>query len=179
MQCVHPSLTSRTVATSLLPTSSGCSKLWWVTSAGLRCVGRSLTMSSLPQADDEDAFEPWNELIQVVEKLENGLTRNSSPAAIELARNVFDCLLAKFPLFFGFWKKYADMEFNIGGTEAAELVRGLLVLAVPQCRMPGGKLTCRQVYERGVASIPNSVDLWQGYCIFKTNTCHDLTIIRE
>jgi hypothetical protein len=29
----------------------------------------------------------------------------------------------KFPLFFGYWKKYADLEFSIAGTEAAEMVR--------------------------------------------------------
>jgi pre-mRNA-processing factor 39 len=37
-------------------------------------------------------------------------------------RNVYDCFLAKFPYFFGYWKKYADLEFSIGGTETAEMV---------------------------------------------------------
>ena len=37
-------------------------------------------------------------------------------------RNVYDCFLAKFPLFHGYWKKYADLEFSIGGTETAEMV---------------------------------------------------------
>jgi len=37
-------------------------------------------------------------------------------------RNVYDCFLTKFPLFFGYWKKYADLEFSIGGTETAEMV---------------------------------------------------------
>jgi pre-mRNA-processing factor 39 len=37
----------------------------------------------------------------------------------------------------------------------------------------------RQVYERGVASITNSVDLWTNYCAFKFETCHDYQVIRE
>lgn len=36
-----------------------------------------------------------------------------------------------------------------------------------------------QIYERGVASITNSVDLWTNYCSFKTETSHDTEIIRE
>lgn len=37
-------------------------------------------------------------------------------------RNVFDQFLAKFPLCFGYWKKYADFEFNIQGPAEAEKV---------------------------------------------------------
>jgi pre-mRNA-processing factor 39 len=37
-------------------------------------------------------------------------------------RAVYDRFLAKFPLLFGYWKKYADLEFSITGTEAAEMV---------------------------------------------------------
>lgn len=84
------------------------------------------------------------------------MNRNSSPSAIELVRNVYDCFLAKFPLFFGYWKKYADQEFAIGGTETADMV-----------------------YERGVSSISSSVDLWTNYCQFKMDTCHDNDVIRE
>lgn len=36
-----------------------------------------------------------------------------------------------------------------------------------------------QVYERGVASIGVSVDLWTNYCGFKIETCHDADVIRE
>ena len=50
------------------------------------------------------------------------MTRNSSAQSISSARDVYDRFLAKFPLFFGYWKKYADIEFSIAGTEAAELV---------------------------------------------------------
>jgi pre-mRNA-processing factor 39 len=36
-----------------------------------------------------------------------------------------------------------------------------------------------QVYERGVGSIANSVDLWTNYCSFKVETSHDSDVIRE
>lgn len=61
--------------------------------------------------------------MRATEALEGGINRNSSPQAITTARNVFDRFLAKFPLLFVYWKKYADLEFSITGTEAAEMVR--------------------------------------------------------
>merc|ERR1711939_303625 len=106
--------------------------------------------------DDPDNFEVWEKLVRTGESLEGGSNRNSSSQAITAVRNVYDRFLGKFPLFFGYWKKYADLEFSIAGTEAAEMV-----------------------YERGVASITNSVDLWTNYCSFKTETSHDSDIIRE
>jgi pre-mRNA-processing factor 39 len=73
--------------------------------------------------EDSDDFEAWENLIKCVETLENGgLNRNSSPAAIEKYRDAYDRMLRKFPLLFGYWKKYADLEFSIAGTEAAEMV---------------------------------------------------------
>jgi pre-mRNA-processing factor 39 len=41
------------------------------------------------------------------------------------------------------------------------------------------KSSHQQVYERGVASITNSVDLWTNYCSFKVETSHDPDVIRE
>jgi pre-mRNA-processing factor 39 len=37
-------------------------------------------------------------------------------------RDAYDRFLLKFPLLFGYWKKYADLEFNISGPESAEMV---------------------------------------------------------
>ena len=61
-------------------------------------------------------------MVRAGEALEGGINRNSNPQAITTARNVFDRFLAKFPLLFGYWKKYADLEFSITGTEAADMV---------------------------------------------------------
>ncbi|KUJ22839.1 uncharacterized protein LY89DRAFT_575001 [Mollisia scopiformis] len=106
--------------------------------------------------EDTDNFENWEKLVRAAEQLEGGLNRNSSPQAIATTRDAYDRFLAKFPLLFGYWKKYADLEFSIAGTEAAEMV-----------------------FERGVASITTSVDLWTDYCSFKVETSHDPDVIRE
>ncbi|KAF2168948.1 hypothetical protein M409DRAFT_65287 [Zasmidium cellare ATCC 36951] len=105
---------------------------------------------------DPEEFEHWEKLVRAAETQEGGLNRNSSPQAIAATRNTYDNFLARFPLFFGYWKKYADLEFAIGGTEAAEMV-----------------------YERGVASVGTSVDMWTNYCAFKIETSHDADVIRE
>ncbi|KAI9817017.1 MAG: hypothetical protein M1826_001681 [Phylliscum demangeonii] len=106
--------------------------------------------------EDGDNFESWEKLVRAAESSEGGLNRNSSPQSIAATRDIYDRFLAKFPLLFGYWKKYADLEFSIAGTEAAEMV-----------------------YERGVASVTNSVDLWTNYCNFKVETSHDPDVIRE
>lgn len=123
--------------------------------ASLRPSQADRTPSS-SQLDAPDDFESWEKLVRCSEGLEGGLNRNSSPNSIAATRTIYDRFLARFPLFFGYWKKYADLEFSIAGTEAAEMV-----------------------YERGVASIASSVDLWANYCGFKVETNHDSDVIRE
>lgn len=108
------------------------------------------------QSEAPDNFDAWEKLVRGCESLEGGLNRNSSPNSIAATRAVYDRFLARFPLVFGYWKKYADLEFSIAGTEAAEMV-----------------------YERGVASIASSVDLWANYGGFKVETNHDPDVTRE
>lgn len=74
------------------------------------------------QTAEPEKFEHWEQLITALEAQEGGLNRNSSPQAIAATRDAYDRFLAQFPLFFGYWKKYADLEFQIAGTEAAEMV---------------------------------------------------------
>ncbi|KAK4464872.1 hypothetical protein QBC42DRAFT_262517 [Cladorrhinum samala] len=105
---------------------------------------------------DTDNFENWEKLVRACESLDGGLNRNSSPQALATLRDSYDRFLLKFPLLFGYWKKYADLEFNIAGPESAEIV-----------------------YERGCASITNSVDLWTEYCSFKMETTHTPHLVRE
>lgn len=78
--------------------------------------------STKPQESEPDNFESWENLLKSCEALEGGLSRNSSPQALAAFRDAYDRFLAKFPLFFGYWKKYAELEFNIAGTESAEMV---------------------------------------------------------
>ncbi|CAG8840504.1 3464_t:CDS:2, partial [Racocetra persica] len=86
---------------------------------------------SLPQQSDlerywdivrsnPDDFTSWEYLIRVAETAEGGLTAQSPPENITNMRDVFDQFLAKFPLCFGYWKKYADFEFNVQGPTEAE-----------------------------------------------------------
>ncbi|KAM0721999.1 hypothetical protein Q7P37_002925 [Cladosporium fusiforme] len=107
-------------------------------------------------ASAPEEYEHWEKLVGAAAAQEGGLNRNSSPQAIAATREAYDRFLARYPLFYGFWKRYADMEFAIAGTEAAEMV-----------------------YERGVASIGVSVDLWTQYCGFKVETNHESDMIRE
>ena len=74
------------------------------------------------QLEDGDNYEAWEKLVRAAESVDGGINRNSSPQAITAMRDIYDRFLAKFPLFFGYWKKYADLEFSIAGTEAAEMV---------------------------------------------------------
>jgi pre-mRNA-processing factor 39 len=74
------------------------------------------------QEADTDNFENWEKLVRTCEALEGGLNRNSSPHALATLRDAYDRFLFKFPLLFGYWKKYADLEFNISGPESAEIV---------------------------------------------------------
>ncbi|KAL2207257.1 mRNA splicing protein [Sarocladium strictum] len=105
---------------------------------------------------DPDNFEHWENLIKAAENAEGNLNRNSSPQALATFRDAYDRFLSKFPLLFGYWKKYADTEFNIAGPESAEMI-----------------------FERGCANITNSVDLWTDYCAFKMDTTHDPRAVRE
>lgn len=62
---------------------------------------------------------------------------------IEKLREVYDAFLGIYPLCYGYWKKYADMESKHGSPENAKLV-----------------------YEKGLSAISNSIDLWLAYCNF-------------
>ncbi len=73
------------------------------------------------QDADPDDFETWEKLVRACE-MECALNRNSSPQSIAAFRDAYDRFLLKFPLLFGYWKKYADQEFNIAGPESAEMV---------------------------------------------------------
>lgn len=74
------------------------------------------------QTSEPEEFEHWEKLVRAAEAQEGGLNRNSSPQAIAATRETYDQFLARYPLFYGFWKRYADLEFAIAGTEAAEMV---------------------------------------------------------
>ena len=140
----------------------------------------------------------WEKLIRTCESQEGGLNRNSSPQALATLRDAYDRFLLKFPLLFGYWKKYADLEFNISGPESAEMVmHSILILPSSPlshlvnllvgwfvgwwvgCATVQIANLCYQIYERGCASITNCVDLWASYCSFKMETTHTPHLVRE
>jgi len=105
---------------------------------------------------DPNDFKSWEELIAVTENVEGGITPNIKPEDLEKIHRVYDNFLYKFPLCFGYWKKYSDIEMIIGGPEKAE-----------------------EVFEKGVNAIHNSIDLWIQYCDFKIQHCKDNEKIRD
>ncbi|KAG0342409.1 hypothetical protein BG004_005683 [Podila humilis] len=88
-------------------------------------------------------FDAWEELMQLADRQEGGFGPEAPAANIENVRAIYDRFLDQFPLCFGYWKKYSDIEFMNRGVEAAI-----------------------EIFERGVNSITNSVDLWVQYCTF-------------
>ncbi|KAI9356608.1 hypothetical protein BD770DRAFT_322984 [Pilaira anomala] len=94
--------------------------------------------------DTPDNFSAWEQLIRVAEAVEGGITKLSPPENITRLESVYDSFLSKFPLCFGYWKKYSDWELAVHGDEGAE-----------------------KIFERGVVAIHNSVDLWSQYINFK------------
>ncbi|KAK3285207.1 pre-mRNA splicing factor [Cymbomonas tetramitiformis] len=71
-------------------------------------------------------------------------------------QRVYDSFLGEFPLCYGYWKKYADQEKSAGNPEAIV-----------------------SVYERGVAAIPYSVDLWVHYCNYLIESSNEPEAIRS
>lgn len=63
--------------------------------------------------------------------------------SLTAAREAFDKFFSYYPYCYGYWKKYADMEKKLCSVEKAE-----------------------ETFERGVAAIPLSVDLWIHYINF-------------
>eukprot|EP00854_Cymbomonas_tetramitiformis_P008047 gene8047-9562_t len=83
-------------------------------------------------------------------------TNVSMQREIAKIQRVYDSFLGEFPLCYGYWKKYADQEKSAGNPEAIV-----------------------SVYERGVAAIPYSVDLWVHYCNYLIESSNEPEAIRS
>lgn len=97
-----------------------------------------------------EGAESWESLWERVENNAfdfDSYTKLASMAEAELnldkVRQVLDKFLEAFPLLYGYWKRYAEFEWEHGDKEAG---------------------TWRQIYERSVAAVPHSVDIWVYYC---------------
>jgi pre-mRNA-processing factor 39 len=64
-------------------------------------------------------FDVWEELMRLADRQDGGFTPDAPPANIANVRILYDAFLEKFPLCFGYWKKYSDLEFLSRGPEGA------------------------------------------------------------
>lgn len=90
--------------------------------------------SSLVARDPTD-FIAWSKLLAIVEDFADARTTDA-----------FEKFLATFPLCFGYWCKYADLQPRLKSAEAGARQR--------------------EVYERAVRAVPLSVELWKSYCAY-------------
>lgn len=103
--------------------------------------------------EEIDNLERWEEVIQ---KTEGVLARIRTGHALDVARSVFDKFLTKFPLLFGYWIKYAQLEQQYGDEELV-----------------------KTVYERAVAAFPNSIELWVQYLDLETDRDRKRALFRR
>lgn len=89
---------------------------------------------------DPDSLEKWESLINMTETF---LAKNPNGASKETARSIYERMLTRFPLLFGYWIRYADLEMRIYGRD-----------------------DCEAIFEKAVTAFPNSVDIWTKYTDF-------------
>lgn len=89
-------------------------------------------------ARDPTDFVSWSKLLAIVEDGEMG----------ERVSEAFEGFLAKFPLCFGYWCKYADMQPRLWSGLGQDQILGRTTA----------------IYERAVRAVPLSVELWKSYC---------------
>ncbi|KAL7686615.1 putative tetratricopeptide-like helical domain superfamily [Plasmopara halstedii] len=100
-------------------------------------------------------FNSWVSLLALVQ--------SESATSRELVEDTYDRFLAEFPLCFGYWNKYAQYEYRLASRTRED---GLgTVVTIEE-----GKQKAREVYERGVAAVKYSVDMWMKYCEFLIHT---------
>lgn len=101
-------------------------------------ASRPYEMYASAVARDPTDFVSWSKLLAVVEDGETG----------ERVSEAFEGFLAKFPLCFGYWCKYADMQPRLWSGIGREQVLERTTA----------------IYERAVRAVPLSVELWKSYC---------------
>ncbi|KAG0041791.1 hypothetical protein BGZ83_001311, partial [Gryganskiella cystojenkinii] len=88
-------------------------------------------------------FDAWEELVRLVDNQDGGFGVDAPQENAVNMRATYDKFLGQFPLCFGYWKKYSDLEFLATNVDGAI-----------------------KIFERGVKGISTSVDLWVQYCSF-------------
>ncbi|CCH44701.1 Pre-mRNA-processing factor 39 [Wickerhamomyces ciferrii] len=88
---------------------------------------------------DVNNLQSWDYLIKLTEQL---ITKYPSPTEIikKSIEKTFDELLERFPLLFGYWKKYVALMYQISGVE-----------------------TSLEILSKSIDAFPHSIDLWTDY----------------
>ncbi|CAB0011294.1 unnamed protein product, partial [Nesidiocoris tenuis] len=106
-----------------------------------RILDRTRESDKLPELDkywqvvreDPSDFNGWTYLLQYVDQ-END---------VEATRDAYDCFLAMYPYCYGYWRKYAEYEKRQYSVDSES--------------------NCTRIYQKGLAAVPLSVDLWIHY----------------
>ncbi|KAG7390599.1 PRP39 pre-mRNA processing factor 39 [Phytophthora pseudosyringae] len=116
-------------------------------------------LQKLTEAVDKNPldFNSWVGLLTLVQ--------SESSTARETVEATYDRFLAEFPLCFGYWNKYAQYEYGLSNRTKED---GSGTVAT----LEESKQKAREVYERGVAAVRYSVDMWMKYCEFLVHTLH-------
>lgn len=98
----------------------------------------------------------WDRLIEMMEDLV-AVNPSMSQEMKLLVKQNFEELLTRFPLFFGYWKKYVSVVYQLDGLDSSI-----------------------DILSRSVTSFPNSLDLWMDYLsALVANRSSDKELIRE
>ncbi|ODV96098.1 hypothetical protein PACTADRAFT_20229, partial [Pachysolen tannophilus NRRL Y-2460] len=96
----------------------------------------------------------WEKLLDVLEYIVDNEISNKGKVDDRFKKLVhvnFDQLLSRFPLFFGYWKKYVSIELKMNGLNS-----------------------CVKILQRSLDMFPNSIDLWLDYLnIILENKLHN------
>lgn len=64
-------------------------------------------------------FDAWEELLRLIDTQDGGYGPEAPATNVVTMRTVYDAFLGQFPLCFGYWKKYSDLEFLSSGVQGA------------------------------------------------------------
>jgi pre-mRNA-processing factor 39 len=80
---------------------------------------------------------------------------------LQQLRKAYDAFLERYPLCYGYWKKYAEAEKRHAADSAAT---DATAAAAAAATTTGGSVeAAAAVYQRGVAAVPHSAELWVAY----------------
>lgn len=106
------------------------------------------------QDESPNEFVSWDALVTLTEQL---LAKYPTPsqAVKDVITSTFDELLARFPLFFGYWKKYTSLQYQINGLEESI-----------------------KVLSRSLDAFPTSLELWIDYLTILSSHSQDEHLLR-